>query len=149
MLNRGTVDAVLSSLDNAQEVAKHIRNSGFVLDKQDLKRILADLTASVTETKMELSILQDVIVKKDKELMRLHEASFYRGNVRRRGDGYYKTLDGRPYGQAYCSYCWEKDHQLYHLHNRILNKEVRICPHCKNEYQAMRTPYLEAEKMAV
>jgi len=145
----GTVFAVQETLEGAKDVAKAIRQSGYLLDKNDLKRLLAELTASVSEAKMELSLLQEVIDEKDAELLRMHEALIYRGNLRRRGDAYYKTLDGRPYGQPYCSYCWEKDSQLFHLHNRILNRDSRICPHCKNEYQAIRTPFLDTDKVAV
>lgn len=145
----GTVSAVLESLNGAQDVAKAIRSSGYLLEKNDLKRLLAELTASISETKMELTMLQSVIEEKDAELIRMHEAQIYRGSLRRRGDAYYKTLDNRPFGQPYCSYCWEKDSKLFHLHNRILNREVRLCPHCKNEYQAIRTPFLDADKVAV
>jgi hypothetical protein len=145
----GTVSAVIQTLEGAQEVAKAIRQSGYLLDKNDLKRLLADLSASISESKMELTLLQSVIEEKDAELIRMNEAQVYRGNLRRRGDAYYKTIDARPYGQPYCSYCWEKDNQLYHLHNRILSRDTRVCPHCKNDYQAVRTPFLDADKIAV
>lgn len=145
----GTIEAVLQSLDTAQDVANHIRKEGYVLERDEMKGTLSEFTASISETRMQLSLLQAAMGEKNKQLLRLQEAAFYKANVRRRGDGYYKTIDNRPYGQPYCSYCWEKDQQLFHLHNRILNKDVRVCPHCKNEYQAVRTPFLEAEKLAV
>ncbi|WP_300426834.1 hypothetical protein [Thalassolituus sp.] len=148
MSAHGTVSAVLETLEGAQDVAKAIRSSGYLLDKNDLKRLLADLSASISETKMELTLLQGVIEEKDAELIRMHEAQVYRGNLKRRGDAYYKTLDGRPFGQPYCSYCWESDQKLFHLHNKILVRDSRICPHCKNEYQAVRTPFLEAANVA-
>ena len=144
----GTVASALRSLEGAQDVARALRTAGFSPDKNELKRLLAELAGSVSETKMELSMLQTIIEEKDTELRRMNEALIYRGNLRRRGDGYYKTLDGRPYGQPYCSYCWEKDSELFHLHNRILSRDVRICPHCKNEFQAVRTPFLDADKVA-
>ncbi len=145
--NHGTVASALRSLEGAQEVSRALRSAGFSPDKNEQKRLLAELAGSVSETKMELSMLQTIIEEKDAELLRMNEALVYRGNLRRRGDGYYKTLDSRPYGQPYCSYCWEKDSQLFHLHNRILSRDVRVCPHCKNEYQAVRTPFLEADKV--
>lgn len=145
--NHGTVASALRSLEGAQDVARALRSSGFNPDKNEQKRLLAELAGSVSETKMELALLQTIIEEKDAELLRMNEAFVYRGNLRRRGDGYYKTLDGRPYGQPYCSYCWEKDSELFHLHNRILSRDVRVCPHCKNEYQAVRTPFLEADKV--
>ncbi|MEC9255741.1 MAG: hypothetical protein VX771_08075, partial [Pseudomonadota bacterium] len=65
----GTVEAVIDPLDGAKDVARAIRQSGYLLEKSDLKRLLADLTASVSEAKMELSLLQDVIEEKDAELI--------------------------------------------------------------------------------
>ena len=147
MPGQGTVEDVLRSLNFAQDVGKQIKEANYQLDKTDLKRLLADLTAAIASGKMELSLLQGVCEARDAELIRLNEMLVYKGNLRRRGDGYYKTLDGRPYGQPYCSYCWENSQKLLHLHSRILSKDVRICPGCKNEYQAARTPYLEADGM--
>lgn len=145
MPGQGTVEDVLRSLNFAQDVGKQIKDADYRLDKTELKQLLAELTAAIASSKMELSLLQGVCEARDAELIRLNEMLVYKGNLRRRGDGYYKTLDGRPYGQPYCSYCWENGQKLLHLHNRILSKEVRVCPGCKNEYQAARTPYLEAD----
>lgn len=144
MPGQGTVEDVMRSLSFAQKVGQRIKEANYQLEKPELKMLLADLTAAIASSKMELSMLQGVCEARDAEILRLHEMSLYRGNLRRRGDGYYKTLDGRPYGQAYCSYCWESEQKLLHLHNRILSRDVRVCPHCKNEYQAIRTPFLEA-----
>lgn len=74
----GTVSAVIQTLEGAQDVAKAIRQSGYLLDKSDLKRLLADLSASISETKMELTLLQSVVEEKDAELIRMHEAQVYR-----------------------------------------------------------------------
>jgi len=145
----GKVSAVLRSLNGASEISKSIRDANFMLERMEMKKHLADLSGYISVAKMELSLLQESIEEKDAELLRQAEALAYRGNLRRRGDAYYKTLDGRPYGQAYCSYCWEKDNKLYHLHNRVLSDDIRICPHCKNEYQNSRTPYIEADILAV
>lgn len=145
----GKVSAVLRSLSGAGEICKEIRDVNFTLERLEMKKHLTDLTGYISVAKMELSLLQESIEEKDAELLRQAEALAYRSNVRRRGDGYYKTLDNRPYGQPYCSYCWEHDHQLYHLHNRVLSNDIRICPHCKNEYQSNRTPYIEADALAV
>ncbi len=149
MPGQGSVEDVMRSLNFAQDVSKQIKEANYQMDRIELKRLLAEMTAAVASSKMELSLLQGVCEARDAELIRLNEALVYRGNLRRRGDGYYKTLDGRPYGQPYCSYCWEHDNKLLHLHSRILSKDVRICPCCKNEYQAIRTPYLEAEGYSV
>ena len=143
MPGQGTVEDVMRSLNFAQKVGQRIKEANYQLEKPELKMLLADLTAAIASSKMELSLLQGVCEARDAEILRLHEMSLYRGNLRRRGDGYYKTLDGRPYGQPYCSYCWESEQKLLHLHNRILSRDVRVCPQCKNEYQAIRTPFLD------
>lgn len=149
MPGQGTVEDVLRSLNFAQDVGKQIKDANYSLERIELKQLLAELTAAIASSKMELSLLAGVCEARDAELIRMNEALVYKGNLRRRGDGYYKTVDGRPYGQPYCSCCWERDQKLIHLHSRILSKDVRVCPHCKNEYQALRTPYLEAEGYTV
>lgn len=145
----GKVSAVLRSLNNANEISKEIRDANFVLDRLEMKKQLTDLTTYISVAKMELALLQESIDEKDTELIRQAEALAYRGNVKRRGDAYYRTVDGRPYGQPYCSCCWESDQKLIHLHNRVLSNDIRICPTCKNEYQSARTPYIEADLLAV
>ncbi|WP_420591592.1 hypothetical protein [Bacterioplanoides sp.] len=145
----GKVSAVLRSLNGASEIGKEIRDANFILERMEMKKHLTDLTAYLSVAKMELALLQESIEEKDAELLRQAEALAYRGNVKRRGDGYYRTVDNRPYGQPYCSYCWENDQKLIHLHNRVLSNDIRICPCCKNEYQNARTPYIEADLLAV
>ena len=145
MASQGDIEDVLQALNHTQKLATRIKNAGYVMDKADLKQLLADMTASIATSKLELSLFKDVCSARDAELKRINEVLVYRGNLRRRGDGYYKTLEtGRPYGQPYCSYCWENEQKMLHLHNKILSRSVRICPQCKNEYQAERTPFLEA-----
>lgn len=146
----GKVDAIMRSLQSASEIGNSICKAGFVLQPQDMKKQLADLAGYLAVAKMEANLLQDSIDEKDRELKRQADILAYKGNVRRRGDAYYKTLENnRPYGQPYCSCCWEKNRQLYHLHNRVLSNDIRICPNCKNEYQSARTPYIEADALVV
>lgn len=145
----GKIDAVLRSLNGATEISKEIRDANFILERLEMKQQLTDLAGYISVAKMELSLLQHSIEEKDQQLLRQAEALAYKGNIKRRGDGYYRTADNRPYGQPYCSYCWEHDQQLIHLHNRVLSNDIRICPHCKNEYQNARTPYIEADLLAV
>ncbi|WP_028294468.1 hypothetical protein [Oceanobacter kriegii] len=147
MAGQGRLSDIMRSLNQANEVGLRIRSAGYVLEKSDMKAMLAELAGSISEAKMELGILQGYLQDKDVELKTMGELLHTKANLRRRGDGYYKSREGRPYGQPYCSYCWEHEHKLMHLHNRILKKDVRICPHCKNEYQAQRTPYLEADAL--
>jgi hypothetical protein len=145
MSGQGRVEDVLRSINFAQEIGRRIKDAGYELGKAELKTLLADLTSAIASSKMELSLLQGVCQARDAELVRMNEMLQYKGNLKRRGDAYYRTYDNRPYGQPYCSYCFEHDNKMLHLHSRILSKEVRVCPQCKNEYQAARTPYLEAE----
>lgn len=149
MSGKGSVEDVMRSLQYAQDIGKRIKDARYDMNKADLKYLLADLTSAIASSKMELSLLQNVCEARDAELYRMNDVLLYKGNLRRRGDGYYKTLDGRPYGQPYCSYCWESDFKMLHLHNRILSKDVRLCPCCKNEYQAIRTPFLESSGITV
>lgn len=149
MAGQGKLTDIMRSLNQANEVGRLIREAGFQLDKADMKRHLAELAGAISEAKMELGILQAHLFDKDAELKAMGDLLQTKASLRRRGDAYYKSRDNKPYGQPYCSYCWEGESKLFHLHNRILKKDVRICPHCKNEYQSSRTPYLEADGLLI
>ncbi len=149
MSNRNSVESVMRSFQYVQEVGLSIKDANYEMDKADLKYLLANLTSAIATSKMELTLLQAECEVRNAELIRMHEVLLYKGNLRRRGDGYYKTLNGQPYGQPYCSHCWESDFKMLHLHNRILSKDVRVCPSCKNEFQAIRTPFLESRGATV
>src|SRR5690606_26730315 len=90
MPGQGTVEDVVRCLNFAQDVGKQIKAAGYQLEKADMKMLLADLTAAVASAKMELSLLQGVCEARDAELIRLNEMLVFKGNLRRRGDGYYK-----------------------------------------------------------
>lgn len=147
MAGQGRLSDILRSLNQANDIGLRIRSAGFVLDKPDMKACLAELAGAISEAKMELGILQGHLQDKDAELKAMGERLHTKAILRRRGDAYYKSKDNQVYGQPYCSYCWESGQKLFHLHNRIFKKDVRICPHCKNEYQAARTPFLDADSL--
>src|SRR5690606_187093 len=107
MPGQGTVEDVVRCLNFAQDVGKQIKAASYALGNAERKMLEDDLAAAGAAPKMELSLLQGVCEARHAELIRMNEVLVFKGNFRRRGDGYYKTLDGRPYGQPYCSYCWE------------------------------------------
>lgn len=149
LTGRGTVASVLRSLNASYELAQQVRQQGYVLPKSDMKRTLAEFSGHVSEAKMDLNFLQENIQEMQTEMQRLLEIQAYRGNLRRKGDAYYRTLESnnQPFGQPFCSYCWEHDHLHIHLHNKVFSKDVRVCPKCKNEYQAARTPFFDVDSV--
>lgn len=148
-LGRGTVAGILRSLNASYELAQQVRQQGYVLPKADMKRTLAELSGHVAEAKMDLNFLQENIQEMHAEMQRLTEIQAYRANLKRKGDAYYRTLESnnKPFGQPFCSYCWEHEQAHIHLHNKVFSKDVRICPKCKNEYQAARTPFFDADQI--
>lgn len=149
LTGRGTVENILRSLNGSHELAQQLRQQGYVLPKSDMKRILAEFSGHVSEAKMDLNFLQENIQEMQAEMQRLLEIQAYRGNLRRKGDAYYRTLESnnQPFGQPFCSYCWEHEQLHIHLHNKVFSKDVRICPRCKNEYQAARTPFFDVDSV--
>lgn len=148
-LGRGTVAGILRSLNASYELAQQIRQQGYVLPKSDMKRVLAEFSGHVSEAKMDLNFLQENIQEMHAEMQRLSEIQAYRSNLKRKGDAYYRTLESsnKVFGQPFCSHCWENDQVHIHLHNKVFTKDVRICPRCKNEYQAARTPFFEVDSI--
>lgn len=69
-----TISAVLSSLKTATDIAKYFRESGFSLEKAEMKLKVADLVNALAEAKLELAQVQDVMVQKDHQIAELRQA---------------------------------------------------------------------------
>ncbi len=66
-----TITAALSSLKAATEIAKIIKDSGYTLEKAEIKLKIADMLGSLADTKINLAELQDLLLRKDKMIKEL------------------------------------------------------------------------------
>jgi hypothetical protein len=68
------VTAVLNGLKTATEIAKALRENSAALEKAELRARLADLLNTLSDTRIELSDLQDTIKAKESRIFELQEA---------------------------------------------------------------------------
>lgn len=129
------IGAILASVKTATEIAKHVRETDFSLDKAELKLRLADLVSTLADVKMEVAALQEVIEGKDREIAELKEAFESKDELVRRYDAYYRAdKNGSPVGEPFCVYCWEESRKQRQLALVPGRAGARRCNVCKNEY---------------
>ncbi len=133
-----TIAAFITSIKNATELAKAIREAGVSLEKAEAKLKLADLMESLAEARIQAAEIQEIIQAKDKRIAELEEAFALKSKLVRHSDAYYETDEGgKPKGDPYCSRCWEANHKTVHL-STDFPPITKSCPVCKTEYDKKR-----------
>ena len=108
---------------------------------------MAELISALADAKIQAAEIQDLLSEKDKAIADLEKAFEIQSTLNRYQDGYYVIDEsGNPYGDPFCSYCWEVNHKAVHLHWG--DKRDAVCGACKNIYQYRRVPILEKNSSA-
>jgi hypothetical protein len=133
-----TIAAFITSIKNATDLAKAIKEAGGSLEKAEAKLKLADLMESLAEARIQAAEVQEILQAKDKKIAELEEAFKLKSKLVRSIDAYYEIDEsGKPTGAPYCSHCWEVNHKTVHLHTDF--PPIRkICPACKTRYDNSR-----------
>jgi uncharacterized paraquat-inducible protein A len=135
-----TVTSALSGIKAAVEIVKVIRDADVSLEKAEIKLKLAELVGTLADVRMELSLIQETIIEKDRRIKELEGAFESKSKLVQHEDGYYEAdATGAPSGKPYCMRCWEVDHQKRNLLNESMNVHANICPACNTKYQRRRT----------
>jgi hypothetical protein len=134
-----TIGLFISSVKNAADIAKAIREAGISLEKAEIKLKMAELIESLAEAKLQAVEIQELIQEKDKRIAELEKALEFKAKLVRSNDAYYESNDnGEPHGDPYCLSCWEREHMAIHLYNHLTGEKA--CPNCKRIYQRKRVP---------
>jgi len=138
------ISAALTSLKAATDIAKILRESDLSLEKAELKLKLADLISALADIKIELTEVQEVIIKKDKRIAEIEEAFETKGTLIRKDDAYYEAdVEGNPFGIPYCLRCWENDHRKRQLVHH--SRQTTICASCGHHYKAYMTNVIDRD----
>ena len=131
-----SINAVLTSIKTATDIAKWFRETDLSLEKAEAKLKLAELMSSLADAKVSMAETQALLEKKDREIKALQEALEVKKKLVRYRDSYYESDESRnPTGDPYCSKCWEVDHKLVHINQHPQNRANSVCPACKNIYR--------------
>jgi hypothetical protein len=128
-----SVAAFITSIKNATDIAKALKDADFSLEKAEMKLKVAELISSLADARIQAAEVQEIIQEKDKLISELEKAFELKKQLIRSKEGYYEIGDdGKPTGDPYCSFCWENKHITIHLHTDLMNHKT--CANCKTHY---------------
>src|ERR1044072_1560075 len=128
-----TISAFITSVRNAVEIAKALKEAEHSFEKAEAKLKIAELISALADSKIQAAEIQDLLQEKDKRIAELEEALKLKASLKRSNDAYFEVgSDGKITGAPYCSHCWEVSYKAIHLHRD--HRGHWQCPNCKNEY---------------
>ncbi|MEW9807029.1 hypothetical protein [Mesorhizobium marinum] len=127
----------LSAVATAVGIAKDLREIDQSLDNAGMKARLADVISNLADVRMALVDARDEAIEKDREIDRLREAFYWRGNlVEVNGFKYESFEDGSPRGSAFCPRCEQNAGRFYRM--GFVVGGAHKCPECKTDYMRVR-----------
>ncbi len=135
MTDIAAISAFITSIKNATDIVKVIREAGTTLEKAEVKLKLAELIEALAEAKIQASEVKELLQEKDSQIAELKKAFEMKESLVRAGDAYHEINDAsEPIGSPYCSHCWEVKHTAVHLSQIAGSMGDWNCPACKNTY---------------
>src|SRR5258708_2315587 len=111
-----TLTALLGSVKHATDIAKALRDAGSSLERAEMKLKMADLMESLADARISAIEIQDTIREQSKEIERLEEAFRFKEKLIRVHDAFFEIDEvGEPFGEPYCTRCWEVNHRAIHI----------------------------------
>lgn len=109
-----SISAAITSLKNATDIAKLIKESGATLEKAEIKMKLAELISALADAKLEVSDLKELLVSKDEEIRKLQESQDLKKHMIWEKPYYWNMQSGEKDGPL-CPQCYDSDSKLIRL----------------------------------
>jgi fructose-1,6-bisphosphatase len=143
MPDAASIIATIAAIKNSMDIVKAVKDADYDLDKAILKEKIVVLVDSLLEAKIQANETLDLIQEKDGAIAKLENALAFKSKLTRHLSAYYETDDqSTPFGEPYCSNCWETAHVAVHLHHKGRGNDMNfhICPFCQTSYLHGTTP---------
>lgn len=128
------INAVFAGLSAAAGITKGLVHAESAIEKAELKFKLAELLQHIAEAQTQMADIKINSIAKDDEIRDLLEKLEIKEKLVRVGGAYYlATKEGKPYGEAMCSNCWDVKKILVHLVQPTVQWDLK-CPNCKQDY---------------
>jgi hypothetical protein len=132
MTDIATISAITNSVKTAIDIAKAIKDADVSLEKAELKLRVAELVSTLADTKIASTEIVELLKQKDAKIEDLKEKLRFKEKLVRSREAYYEIDEaGKPFGDPYCSHCWEAKFQAIHLHRKAMDPGQIECPSCK------------------
>ena len=127
-----TISAFIGSIKTATELAKAIKGADLSLEKAETKLKMAELISALADAKIQAAEIRDLLQEKDERIKELEKSLDTKSKlVRHKGRYYEGDEKGSPFGDPYCSNCWESKNKMIHLSDL---GGIDSCPSCDNIY---------------
>ena len=126
-----TISTILGSVKTATEIAKLLKNSDLSFEKAEMKLKLAELISALADAKMEVSVIQELILQKDLEIRQLQEKIDTQEKMTFEKPYYWK-INGAEKEGPFCQHCYDKDGKIVQLQDG--ENGCWNCTICKNIY---------------
>ena len=127
-MSKNLRDKVYSELDSVQNYLKEIRTGIETISKNDLLLKINESLVSISNSKVEVSEFQNLLLQKDEEIRLLKEKSQLKEDLYFEAP-YYKSKKD-PNGSPFCQQCF--DSQSKHVRLQPLHNGHWECQTCKN-----------------
>lgn len=122
------ITSVIVGLKNALDIAKLIYDSGASLAKAETKMKLVDLMTALSDAKITMASIQEVVSEKDAEIKRLKSELETRGNMVWESPYYFVETEKGKDG-PYCQKCYDSSNKLIRLQSAG-SKGYWVCNEC-------------------
>lgn len=123
----------ISSLKAIAEIVKFIQESSRIFEKAEMKLKLAELYTSLSEARMELAGVSELLIAKDEEIRGLQAQQNLEKEVFLKLGAYWRRKDSGEEDGPFCTRCWDLNKHLLRL--RTTNyKKGAFCPECKTGF---------------
>jgi hypothetical protein len=127
------IQAALASIKVATDIAKFLRSANLSLEKAESKMKLAELMESLSQVRIEIAGIQEVIIAKDQRIRELQQVADVTKRLKYEAP-FYWLADGDRREGPFCQQCWDKDGKLIRL-QRASFVGSWSCMTCKNLFR--------------
>ena len=128
------VTAILTGVKNATDIAKLIKDSGASLEAAEVNLKLVEIISALTEAKIEISVVKEVILEKDEEIKRLQAQINLKEHLIWEEPYYFVLTENGNKDGPYCQKCNDSDKKLIRLQSPNKNGYWK-CNECNTGYK--------------
>jgi ribosomal protein L37AE/L43A len=129
-----SITAALSGIKSATDIARLIKNSGASLEAAEIKFKLAELLDSLSDSKIEIANIKEMVLEKELKIQELTAQIDLRANVIWENPYYFKLSETGEKDGPFCQKCYDSDKELIRLQSPN-NNGYWQCKACKSDFK--------------
>ena len=123
------IDSALTAIKTSSDLASLIRKSSSSLSEAETKLKIADLISNLAEAKIQITMVNEFLSEKDKEISELKEQLTLSETITFKEPYYYLSNKNEMDG-PFCQLCFDDHKKLIRLQKHKVKPDYRICNKC-------------------